>query len=128
MVTAEANEPQAGRRRDNAVGSVKRCSVLNYLTHHFSHQVDEVLTGRFPDILLLWIGRNDVDWRSQLASPTHESLLELSNAFVQRYEVQIRRLLNDGLESDNRTAIVIFGLINFGSFHAYPVNPYTHYM
>lgn len=52
------------------VDSAKRRSVLNYLTgtYHFSHQVDEVLTGRFPDILLLWIGHNDVDWRWQLDS------------------------------------------------------------
>jgi hypothetical protein len=34
-------------------------------TYHFSHQVDEVLMERFPDILLLWIGRDSVDWKGQ---------------------------------------------------------------
>jgi hypothetical protein len=100
------------------VDSAKRRSVLDHLTgtYHFSHQVDEVLTGRFPDVLLLWIGHNDVDWKWQADSCTRESLLELSNTFVHWYEAQLRRLLDGALRSDNRAVLVVFGLINFESF------------
>jgi hypothetical protein len=100
------------------VDSGKRRSALNHLTgaYHFSHQADEVLTGQFPDILLLWIGHNDVDWRWQADSWTRGSLLELSNAFIHRYEAQLRRLLDGALASDNRAVIVVFGLTNFKSF------------
>jgi hypothetical protein len=85
-------------------------------TYHFSHQVDEVLTGRFPDILLLWIGNNDVDWRWQSVSRTRQSLLELSNAFIRAYEAQLRRLLDGALGSESRAALIVFGLANFESF------------
>jgi len=100
------------------VDSAKDRTLLDRLkgTYHFSHQVDEVLTGQFPDILLLWIGHNDVDWRWQADSLTHESLHELSDAFVQRYEAQLRRLLDGALASENRVAIIVFGLVNFESF------------
>jgi len=83
---------------------------------HFSHQVDEVLAGPFPDMLLIWIGHNEVDWRSDTDSLTRESVLKLSNAFVQRYEHQLRRLINGALASNRRTAIIVFGLVNFESF------------
>jgi len=100
------------------VDRAKRRSALDHLTgtYHFSHQVDEVLTGQFPDILLLWIGHNDVDWRWQADSWTRESLLELSDAFVNRYEAQLRRLLDGALARDSRTVLVVFGLTNFKSF------------
>jgi hypothetical protein len=104
------------------VDSAKRRSALNYLTgtYHLSHQVDEVLTGPFPNILLLWIGHNDVDWRwqidSQIDSLTQEAALQLSDAFVRRYETQLRRLLNGAQASETRSVIVVFGLGNIGSF------------
>jgi hypothetical protein len=43
-------------------------------------------------------------------------LLELSKAFVQEYEFQLRRLLDGALAKGNCSAVVIFGLVNFGSF------------
>jgi hypothetical protein len=100
------------------VDSAKPRSALDHLTgtYHFSHQVDEVLTGQFPDILLLWIGHNDVDWKWQTDSRTRSSFLELSNLFGQRYEAQLRRLLDGALASDNPAVIVVFGLTNFESF------------
>jgi len=42
-----------GAMVDPSKRSVLTCLPGNY---HFSHQVDEVLVGRFPDILLLWFG------------------------------------------------------------------------
>jgi lysophospholipase L1-like esterase len=100
------------------VDSAKPRSALDHLTgtYHFSHQVDEVLTGQFPDILLLWIGHNDVDWKWRTDSRTRSSFLELSNLFGQRYEAQLRRLLDGALASDNPAVIVVFGLTNFESF------------
>jgi len=95
-----------------------RRSILERVTNtwHFSHQVDEVLVGRFPDILLIWIGHNNVDWKSKANSRTHESFLALSDKFIDRYERQLRRLLNSALASNQPTAIVVFGLINFEAF------------
>ena len=83
---------------------------------HFSHQVDEVLAGRFPDLLLIWIGHNNVDWKSQTDSPTHEFFCVLADDFVHRYEIQLRRLLGGALASNQRAVLVVFGLINFEAF------------
>src|SRR5262249_55360778 len=62
----------------------KRRTIVNHLmsTYHFYHQVDEVLSGSFPDMLLIWIGHNDIDWRWRTDALTSSSLLQLSNAFV----------------------------------------------
>jgi hypothetical protein len=100
------------------VDDARRRSTLDSLagTYHFSHQVDEVLLGKFPDILLLWIGNNSVDWRRSGDAASPKLLNELSNLFVQRYETQLRRLLNCALASNCRGSLVVFGLTNFRSF------------
>jgi hypothetical protein len=93
-------------------------SLLDRLTDtwHFSHQVDELLSGSFPDILLIWIGHNDVDWKPQKDDCTHDSLVTLADIFVGRYEIQLRRLLNAALADAKTTVVVVFGLIDFRSF------------
>jgi len=101
--------------------SVDRGGPRSFADHlidrwHFSHQVDEVLAGRFPDLLLIWIGHNDVDWRKQTDNCTAESFGELADAFIERYEIQLRRLLSGALAANKPGAIVVFGLINFESF------------
>jgi GDSL-like Lipase/Acylhydrolase len=100
------------------VDGAKRRSVLNHLTgtYHFCHQVDEVLSGEFPNILLIWIGHNEVDWRWRTDYLTSESLMKLSNSFIHRYETQLRRLLDGALASGSCSVIVVFGLVNFASF------------
>lgn len=95
-----------------------RRSVVNRLldTWNFSHQVEEVLGGTFPDLLLVWIGHNDVNWAGKTDLRTESSLEKLADEFAGRYEVQLRRLVGGALASDKRTAIVVFGLIDFDSF------------
>jgi lysophospholipase L1-like esterase len=96
----------------------KRRTVFDRLknTRHFSHQVDEVLAGPFPDMVLIWIGHNEMDWRGDTDALTPDSVLKLSNDFVQRYERQLRRLVTGALASNTRTVIIVFGLVNFAAF------------
>jgi lysophospholipase L1-like esterase len=96
----------------------RRQSVLNHVTgiYHFHHQVDEVLAGPFPDMLLIWIGHNDLDWRSQTEVLTPPIIEELSRSFSYQYESQLRRLINSALASEKRSAILVLGLANFASF------------
>jgi lysophospholipase L1-like esterase len=100
------------------VVSNERRSAFNYLmgTYHFRNQVDEVLSGPFPDILLIWIGHNDIDWRWQVQSLQADTLQNLTESFGQQYEKQLRRLLMAALTDSKNTTIIIFGLINFKSF------------
>jgi len=85
-------------------------------TRHLSYQVDEVLLGEFPDLLLVWIGHNDIDWRSRCKEFTDESCEILSTEFIDCYRKQMERLLKDALTSKKHIVIIVYGLINFESF------------
>jgi lysophospholipase L1-like esterase len=90
-------------------------------TRNFSGQVGEVVrTRRFPDLILISIGHNNVDWAWRC--PPHEldepdeRLRRLSNEFRQNYVRELRRLLEVARVQQHRVAIVVYGLINFESY------------
>ena len=90
-------------------------------THSFSGQVGELLRARrFPDLILISIGHNNVDWAwrcplDELHDP-EERLQRLSKEFRQNYARELRRLLEGALIRQHRVAIVVYGLINFESY------------
>lgn len=67
-------------------------------------------------MLLIWIGHNNVDWRSHVDAFTVQTLVGLTDSFIYRYEIQLRRLLVAALASGKRSSIIVFGLVNFTSF------------
>lgn len=81
-------------------------------TRHFSDQVDEVLLGRFPDIVLLWIGHNNINWRELPGDP----LSRQASRFADAYERQLLRLVDGAVAARRSCAIVVFGLVNFEAF------------
>jgi lysophospholipase L1-like esterase len=90
-------------------------------TRNFSGQVGELLRAhRFPDLILISIGHNNVDWAWRC--PSHEldrperRLQQLSKEFRQNYERELRRLLEGACIQQHRVAIVVYGLINFESY------------
>jgi lysophospholipase L1-like esterase len=90
-------------------------------TRNFSGQVDELVRARrFPDLILISIGHNNVDWAWRC--PPHEldepdeRLRRLSKEFRQNYARELRRLLEVVRIQQHRVAIVIYGLINFESY------------
>jgi lysophospholipase L1-like esterase len=90
-------------------------------THNFSGQTRQLLRARrFPDLILICIGHNNVDWAWRC--PPHEldrpeeRLKRLSKGFRQNYARELRRLLSKASIQQHRVAIVVFGLINFESY------------
>lgn len=90
-------------------------------TRNFSGQIGELLRARrFPDLILISIGHNNVDWAWRC--PPHEldtpeqRLQRLSKEFRQNYARELRRLLESARIQQHRVAIVIYGLINFESY------------
>ena len=90
-------------------------------THNFSGQIHQLLRARrFPDLILICIGHNNVDWAWRC--PPHEldrpeeRLRHLSKRFRQNYARELRRLLSGARIQQHRVAIVVFGLINFESY------------
>jgi len=90
-------------------------------TRNFSGQVGELVRARrFPDLILISIGHNNVDWAWRC--PPHEldtpeqRLQRLSKEFRQNYARELRRLLEGARMQQHRVAIVVYGLINFESY------------
>jgi lysophospholipase L1-like esterase len=90
-------------------------------TRNFSGQVGQLLSARrFPDLILIWIGHNNVDWAwrcpaDELQQP-ETRLRRQSERFRQDYTRQIRRLIDRAITEQHRVAITIYGLVDFESF------------
>jgi len=90
-------------------------------TRNFSGQVTQLLSrDRFLDLILIWIGHNNVDWAwrcppDELEHP-EERLLRLSRDFRENYTRQLRRLIARARIEQHRVAIVVYGLVDFESF------------
>ena len=90
-------------------------------TRNFAGQVGELVRAcRFPDLTLISIGHNNVDWAwrcppHELDTP-EERLQRLSKELRQNYARELRRLLERACAEKHRVAIVVYGLINFGSY------------
>jgi len=90
-------------------------------TRNFSGQVGRLLAReRFPDLILIWIGHNNVDWawRSPPAELEHpeKRLQRLSERFREDYTRQMRRLIARARVEHHRVAVVVYGLVEFESF------------
>lgn len=90
-------------------------------TRNFSGQIGDLLTmKRFPDLTLISIGHNNVDWTwwcvpAELEQPENR-LRELSRRFRENFARQMRRLIGRAPTPRHRIAIVVYGLVNFGSY------------
>ena len=90
-------------------------------TRNFSGQIDQLLTAkRFPDLILISIGHNNVDWawRSPAAelAQSEARLERLSQSFREMFEYRLRKLIGHANEKSHRVSIVVFGLVHFGSY------------
>ena len=90
-------------------------------TRNFSAQLAELLrVRRFPDLILISIGHNNVDWAWRCPpnelQRSEERLKRLSEEFRQDYSRELRRLLRHARIQQHRVAIIIYGLINFESY------------
>ncbi|MGE5214950.1 MAG: SGNH/GDSL hydrolase family protein [Nitrospirota bacterium] len=90
-------------------------------TRNLSGQVSHLLQGRrFPDLILLSIGHNNVDWAWRCPprelKQADNRLERLSKDFRKNYTRELRRLLQRAQTLENPVAIIVFGLINFGAY------------
>ncbi len=90
-------------------------------TRNFSGQIVQLLTAaRFPDLILISIGHNNVDWAERC--PPHElkepeeRLQRQCEHFRTTFAQNLQRLVNHARRQDQRVAILVFGLVNFESY------------
>ncbi|HWY50169.1 MAG TPA: SGNH/GDSL hydrolase family protein [Chthoniobacterales bacterium] len=90
-------------------------------TRNFSGQVDQVLKSRrYPDLILLWIGHNNLDWAAGISTSEREHpekyFEQLTKTFRENYERQVRRLISRAQTENHKVSIVVYGLVNFEAF------------
>ena len=90
-------------------------------TRNFSGQVNQLKrSGRFPDLILISIGHNNVDWAwrcppNELKEP-EERLQRQCRHFRRIFARNLQQLVDHARRQDRRVAIVVFGLVNFESY------------
>ncbi|HZR05760.1 MAG TPA: SGNH/GDSL hydrolase family protein, partial [Candidatus Udaeobacter sp.] len=90
-------------------------------TRNFSRQIDDLLAmKRFPDLTLISIGHNNVDWAWRCAPAELEQpekrLRQLSRRFRENFAREMRRLIGHARAQPHTAAIVVYGLVNFESY------------
>ena len=90
-------------------------------TRNFSQQADEILDEeRFPDLLLIWIGHNNLNWAASLGSEERKNpdmpLLRRLWRFRKYYARQLERLVERAKKEKHKTVIAVFGVVNFEAF------------
>lgn len=90
-------------------------------TRNFSQQVDQILEKeRFPDLSLIWIGHNNLNWAAPLSLNERKSpekpLLRRLWRFRKYYARQLERLVDRAKKEKHKTVIVVFGVVNFEAF------------
>ena len=90
-------------------------------TRNFSEQIGHLVAmKRFPDLILISIGHNNVDWAWR--SPTGEleqpesRLQRQSRDFRENFTPQMKRLIHRAQEQRHRVAVMVYGLVNFESY------------
>jgi lysophospholipase L1-like esterase len=90
-------------------------------THNFSRQISHLLAARrFPDLILLAIGHNNVDWAwhcpaNELEQP-EDRLRRESRRFRDNFARQMKRLIERARLQRHRVAIIVYGLVNFEAY------------
>jgi lysophospholipase L1-like esterase len=90
-------------------------------TRNLSGQISHLLSvERFPDLVLISIGHNDVDWAWHCAPEDLDQpdnwLRQLSQYFRGNFARQVRRLMDHARMQRHRVAVVVYGLVNFESY------------
>ena len=88
---------------------------------NFPGQVNRVLRGtRFPDLIMIWIGHNNLDWVHGLSSEERQHpqqrLRTIAAQVRVNYTESLQRLIHRAKVENHRVAIVIFGLANIDAY------------
>ena len=84
-------------------------------------QVRQVLRRkRFPDLIMIWIGHNNLDWVHGLPQEEREHpekrLQTIATQFRVNYTESLQSLIDRAKTENHKVAIVVFGLANIGAY------------
>src|SRR5690348_14776393 len=87
-------------------------------TQNLSGQINRVASAkRFPDLVLIAIGHNNVDWAwrssaAELQNPGSR-LQRQRDAFIELFARRLQPLIEHAHHQEHRVAIIVFGVVNF---------------
>jgi lysophospholipase L1-like esterase len=84
-------------------------------------QVTHLLhSTRFPDLIMIWIGHNNLDWARGLSSEERQhpekQLKSIAAQVRTNYTESLQRLIDRARTENHRVAIVVFGLANIDAY------------
>src|SRR5438067_5454507 len=90
-------------------------------TRNLSGQAHQILRKkRFPDLIMIWIGHNNLDWAEGLSPNEREHpekhLQEMATQFRVNYTEPLQSLIDRAETENHNVAIVVFGLANLDTF------------
>jgi lysophospholipase L1-like esterase len=90
-------------------------------TRNLSGQARQILRKkRFPDLIMVWIGHNNLDWTEGLSAADREHpekrLEEIAVKFREYYTEPLQSLIDRAKGANHKVAIVVFGLANIDAF------------
>jgi lysophospholipase L1-like esterase len=90
-------------------------------TRNLSEQVSQIVNAkRHPDLVMIWIGHNNLDWAAGISTAEREHQEKhfdgLAKKFRENYERQVRRLISRAQTENHKVSIVVYGLVNFDAF------------
>ncbi|PYJ40633.1 MAG: hypothetical protein DME81_00515, partial [Verrucomicrobia bacterium] len=90
-------------------------------TRNLSGQAHQILRKkRFPDLIMIWIGHNNLDWTEGLSPNEREHpekrLQEMATQFRVNYTEPLQSLIDRAKTENHKVAIVVFGLANLDAF------------
>jgi lysophospholipase L1-like esterase len=102
-------------------GENRKRFLGSWFVFSFSQQVDLILEEeRFPNLVLLWIGHNNLRWTRSVDPHRPEEietgLQKMAVTFRENYTRQLGRLVERAREQKEPRAIIVFGLVNMKSF------------
>jgi lysophospholipase L1-like esterase len=88
---------------------------------NLSGQARQILRKkRFPDLIMIWIGHNNLDWTEGLSAADREHpekrLEEIAVKFREYYTEPLQSLIDRAKGANHKVAIVVFGLANIDAF------------
>src|SRR5213596_722359 len=90
-------------------------------TRNLSGQARQILRKkRLPDLIMIWIGHNNLDWTEGLSLNEREHpdkrLQEMAMQFRVNYTEPLQSLIDRAKTENHNVAIVVFGLANLDTF------------
>src|SRR6266487_1075244 len=90
-------------------------------TRNLSGQARQILRKkRLPDLIMIWIGHNNLDWTEGLSLTEREHpekrLQEMATQFRVNYTEPLQSLIDRAKSENHNVVIVVFGLANIDAF------------